>query len=223
LRAQRFGFLTNLMTNSHRFNTTRLKDIIDWAETHDVSVRSVPFSPLGRGKKHRELENSVDDVEQAAQFWLRECTWEHEYHKKAGLCVGVIFNYGLSLAYMTRRCSSGRYLAYIAADGTVYPCTMCAGEEIFSPGNIRLQRFPALWHTDWEIREFSWHRFEKTCEGCPVNDSLYYCAARCPAMSFARHRDFTSCGASDFEKLSTLVRTGLIQQTETGRTTGLPT
>lgn len=220
LRSQEMGFLTNIMTNTHRENIGQLGVLMDWAQKHGVSVRSVPFSPLGRGKLNSHLQNTTDDVEHAAEFWLRECEWEHEYHGKAGLCVGVIFNYGLSLGYMTRRCSSGRFLCYICADGTVYPCTMCAGEEILSPGSVRSRSFAEMWRSQWEIRNFSWDNFRDTCEGCIINDPRYYCSARCPAMSHARNETLFGCGASDFEKLSTIVRTAMLENSPIGKQTG---
>lgn len=223
LKSQESGFLTNIMTNSNSVNIHLLKPLMDWAESHGVSVRSVPFSPVGRGKQHRYLENSTDDVELAAQFWMRECEWEHEYHKKAGLCVGSIFNYGLSLAYMTRRCASGRFLAYICADGTVYPCTMCAGEQIFSPGNLLGRPFPEFWRSEWEIRQFCWDNFKETCDGCIINDPRYYCTSRCPAMSHARnHGKLFGCGASPFEKLSLIARTARLEQNTLGQISGIP-
>jgi radical SAM protein with 4Fe4S-binding SPASM domain len=223
LRSQKSGFLTNIMTNSNAVNIHHLKSLMDWAESHGVSVRSVPFSPLGRGKQHRYLENSTDDVELAARFWMRECEWEHKYHKDAGLCVGLIFNYGLSLAYMTRRCSSGRFLGYICADGTVYPCTMCAGEQILSPGNLRGRPFAEFWRSPWEIRKFCWDNFKDTCNGCIINDPRYYCSSRCPAMSHARNNGHLfGCGASPFEKLSLITRTALLEQTEIGQAEGIP-
>lgn len=222
LRSQESGFLTNIMTNTNSQNITQLGALMDWAESHGVSVRSVPFSPLGRGKQHRHLENSVDDVPLAAQFWIRECEWEHEYHKKAGLCVGLIFNYGLTLSSMTSRCSSGRFLCYICADGTVYPCTMCAGEAILSPGNVRGRPFSELWRGEWGIRRYSWANFRETCEGCVVNDPRFYCSSRCPAMSHARNNRLFGCGASDFEKLSLITRTAVLNATDVGQHTGIP-
>lgn len=222
LRAQSYGFLTNVMTNTHRGNINGLADLMHWARQNGVSVRSVPFSPLGRGKKRRDLENKPEDVERAAQFWLRECEWEHRYHREAGLCVGVLFNYGLSLAYMTRRCSSGRFLGYVAADGTMFPCTMCAGEGIFPAGSVRERSFAEVWRQEWEIRRYSWANFAATCEGCVINDPRYYCASRCPAMSHARHGTYFECGASEFEILSTIHRTSLLEQSEIGQGTDLP-
>lgn len=216
LRSQELGFLTNIMTNTNRESIHYLDKLMSWAEGHGVSVRSVPFGPLGRGKRNRHLENTVDDVDVAARFWMRECEWEHEYHKKAGLCVGLIFNYGLTLGSMTRRCSSGRFLSYICADGTVYPCTMCAGENILSPGNVRDRPFAEFWREQWDIRNFSWDNFREACDGCIVNDPRYFCTARCPAQSHARNNHLTGCGASDFEKLSLITRTALLESTTLG-------
>lgn len=221
LKSQELGFHTNIMTNTNRKNIDKLDALVGWARRHGVSVRSVPFSPLGRGKAvAQELENSVDDVHKAAKFWLQECEWEHQYHRKVGLCVGSIFNYGLSLAYMTRRCSSGRYLAYICADGTVYPCTMCAGEKILSPGNIREGGFARLWRSKWEIRQYSWDNFASACDGCVINSPAYYCASRCPAMSHARNAKLFGCGASPFEIMSTIVRTSMLERSPLGPLTG---
>ena len=216
LRCIAHGFNANIMTNTNRKNVDQLDKIISWGEEHDVSVRSVPFSPIGeRAKKNaHELENIPEDVNKAAKFWLKEMAWEHKYHEKVGLCVGLIFNYGLTLAFMSRRCSSGRFLAYICADGTVYPCTMCAGEKIFSPGNIKEKPFSELWQDVWPIRKKSWDDFKETCEGCPLNNESYYCSSRCPAMSHARHGNFNSCGASPFEKVSLVVRTSMLESFE---------
>lgn len=221
LRAQAAGFLTNVMTNTHRENIDSLADLIVWSEQHGVSVRSVPFSPIGRGRWRRDLENGVEDVERAARFWLLECEWEHEYHSRAGLCVGVIFNYGLSLAYMTRRCSSGRFLCYVAADGTVFPCTMTASENIFPSGSVAQRKFAEVWRDEWEIRRYSWDNFRATCEGCVINDPRYYCASRCPAMSHARHGTYFDCGASEFEIQSTIYRTSLLEESPVGKSSNL--
>lgn len=216
LRCIEKGFHVNIMTNTNRKNVDQLDKIISWGEANNVSVRSVPFSPIGdRAKQYAsELENVPEDVYKTAKFWLKEMILEHKYHEKVGLCVGLIFNYGLTLAYMSRRCSSGRFLAYICSDGTVYPCTMCAGEKIFSPGNIIEKPFSQLWRTEWAIRERSWDDFQLACEGCPLNNESYYCSSRCPAMSHARHGNYSSCGASPFEKVSLVVRTSMLESFE---------
>jgi radical SAM protein with 4Fe4S-binding SPASM domain len=205
------------MTNTNSVNIHHLGRLMDWAEANGVSVRSVPMTPLGRGKLHPWLQNGTEDVELAAKFWMRETEWEHEYHEKVGLCVGLIFNYGVTLGYLTSRCSSGRSLCYICADGTVYPCTMCAGEKILSAGNVRGRSFAEFWRSEWQIRRFSWENFRETCNGCVVNDPKYYCSGRCPATSHARHGKYFNCGSSPFEKLSLITRTAMLEKTPYGQ------
>jgi radical SAM protein with 4Fe4S-binding SPASM domain len=217
LRAQEHGFHANIMTNTNSRNIHHLEHLMDWAEANHVSVRSVPVTPLGRGKQHRYLQNSVDDVDLAAKFWMRETEWEHQYHEEVGLCVGKIFNYGITLGAMTSRCSSGRFLCYICADGTVYPCTMCAGEQILSPGNVRGKPFAEFWRSSWSIRNFSWANFRDTCNGCVLDDPKFYCSGRCPATSHARNGRLFGCGSSDFEKLSLITRSALLEKTEVGQ------
>jgi radical SAM protein with 4Fe4S-binding SPASM domain len=217
LRCQASGFRTNIMTNTNSRNIHHLGRLMDWAESHDVSVRSVPVTPLGRGKLNPWLQNGTDDVELAAKFWIRETDLEHAYHEEVGLCVGLIFNYGITLGHMTSRCSSGRFLSYVCADGTVYPCTMCAGEQILSPGNVRGRSFADFWRNEqWDIRRYSWDNFKKTCEGCVVNDPEYYCSGRCPATSHARNGRLFDCGSSPFEKLSLITRTAMMQKKSYG-------
>ncbi|MEK6288615.1 MAG: radical SAM protein [Acidobacteriota bacterium] len=216
LRSQQMGFMTNVMTNTHKRNIDRLGELLDWAQQNGVSVRSVPFSPLGRGEQHLELENTPSDVQKAAEFWLKEKEWEREYHRMSGLCVGTIFDYGETLGYLTRRCPSGRYLCYIASDGTVYPCTSCAAVSILSPGSLKGRSFSSMWRSEWEIRRYCWDNFTSTCEGCVINNPEYYCASRCPALSYARHREYFACGASDFQIQSTIVRTAMLRASQLG-------
>jgi radical SAM protein with 4Fe4S-binding SPASM domain len=214
LRSQQMGFNTNIMTNTNKRNLKELGALLDWAQEHGVSVRTVPFSPVGRGRQHPELENTTEDVLEAAEVWLRAQEWEHEYHRKVGLCVGTIFDYGETLGYLTRRCPSGRYNCYIAADGTVYPCTSCAAVNILSPGTVRGQSFSDFWRSEWEIRRYTWDNFRSTCEGCIINNPQYYCASRCPAFSYARHGRYFACGASKFQIQSAIVRTAMLQRSK---------
>jgi radical SAM protein with 4Fe4S-binding SPASM domain len=223
LRSLEAGFNTNVMTNTHKLNMHQLDGLLDWAIEHRVSVRSVPFSPVGRGHDHPELENTPEDVAFLAGFWVREKEWEHAFHRDVGLCVGSVFDYGETLGFMTRRCPSGRYLCYVASDGTVFPCTSCASEAILSPGSVRDGGLAALWASHWEIRDFNWDNFADTCEGCPINHADYYCSSRCPAFSYARHGRFFDCGASPFQIGSTIVRTSLLKGSILGADDGVPT
>jgi radical SAM protein with 4Fe4S-binding SPASM domain len=217
LRSRKMGFLTNIMTNSNRRNVDNLDTLIGWAKQNQTSVRCVPFSPLGRGGLNPSLENTPDDVRKTAASWLKEMEWEQEYRKMSGLCAGSVFDFGLTLGYLTKRCSSGRSICYLSSDGTIYPCTSCAGEKILSPGNARGNSFAALWRSDWEIRRYSSENFRSTCEGCVINNPEYHCSSRCPATSYARHRELFQCGASEFQILSTIVRTPLLQSSPLAR------
>jgi radical SAM protein with 4Fe4S-binding SPASM domain len=211
LLANSMGFRTNIMTNTNKANLGELEWLVEWSKNNGTSVRSVPFTPVGRGGNYPELENSVEDVDRIAKFWQAEKLWEREYHEAVGLCVGKIFDYTETLGYFTRRCSSGRSSCYISADGTVYPCTPCAAESLFSPGSLANQTLEDLWLSHWEIREFSWDNYVETCRGCAISDESYYCTYRCPAFSFARHGTFTSCGASEFQIVSQVVRSAVRQ------------
>jgi radical SAM protein with 4Fe4S-binding SPASM domain len=211
LRSQQMGFMANIMTNTHKRNIDQVEELLEWAQENGISVRSVPFTPYGRGRLHSELENTPEDVRKLAECWLKEKELENAFHGKVGLCVGKIFDYGETLGYLTRRCPSGRYLCYIASDGTVYPCTSCAGVNILSPGSVKGRSFSSVWRSEWEIRGYSWDNFKSTCEGCPINNSEYYCSSRCPAFSYARHRQYFACGASDFQIQSTIVRTAMLR------------
>jgi len=97
---------------------------------------------------------------------------------------------------------------------------MCAGEKILSSGNVRGRSFAEFWRSDWEIRKFSWDNFEKTCEGCVVNDPKFHCSSRCPALSHARNNRYIGCGASDFEKLTLIMRTALVERSDAGASDG---
>jgi hypothetical protein len=79
--------------------------------------------------------------------------WEHDYRERWGLCAGSIFDYGLTLGYLTRRCSSGRSICYVSSDGTVFPCTTCAGAGIFAAGNVAETSFADVWGSEGSQHE----------------------------------------------------------------------
>lgn len=196
------GFNTSIMTTTTHDNIGRLDQIISWAVDNDVSLRSVPFVPMGRGMLFRELQNTTADVETAARFWLAEEQWERVRDRRLGLCTGKVFNFLLTMVFATRRCMSGRGLCYVDSSGDVYPCTTCSGNRVLSAGNIQLQDFGDVWHGDWDIRRITWRNFARACEGCPINDDKYFCTGRCPSSSYSYHRTFDECGMTDFLRRS---------------------
>jgi len=214
LRIRDFGFNTSIMTTTTHDNVGDLQMFINFAIDNNVSLRSVPFSPLGRGRLYRELQNQVGDIEKAAQFWLAEEKWERIKDQQLGLCSGKVFNFLITMVYSMRRCMSGRGLCYITSDGTVWPCTNCSGGKILAGGNLLERPFAEIWNDDnWPIRKITWKNFlEKTCDGCAINSDEYFCTGRCPSNSYAQTGTLDGCGVSEFQRQSILRREELFRQ-----------
>jgi radical SAM protein with 4Fe4S-binding SPASM domain len=139
---------------------------------------------MGRGALFRQLANTTADVDLAAEFWIAEEQWERVKDRTLGLCSGKVFNFLLTMVFATRRCMSGRGLAYVNSGGDVFPCSTCSGNNVLCAGNVMLGSFKDIWDgPDWEIRRITWDNFKDTCEGCPINEDKYFCASRCPGSS----------------------------------------
>jgi radical SAM protein with 4Fe4S-binding SPASM domain len=208
---QQAGFNTSIMTTTSATNVHRLQPIIQWAVDNDVSLRSVPFVAMGRGALHRELLNRTEDVEAAARFWMAEEEWERIRDPRLGLCAGKVFNFLLTMVYATRRCMSGRGLAYINSNGDVYPCSTCSGNKVLCAGNLTMRSFKEIWDGHWDIRSITWDTFADTCRGCTVSDRRYFCTGRCPGSSSVIHGRLDACGTTPFQKASILLREELFR------------
>lgn len=203
LEIRDFGFNTSIMTTTTRENVRDLQGFVNFARDNNISLRSVPFIPMGRGQLHRDLQNQLGDVELAAKFWLAEELWEREKDQTLGLCCGKIFNFLITMVYATRRCMSGRGLCYVDSAGEVYPCSNCSGGKILSGGSLQLGDFAELWNSEsWGIRDITWDNFRETCEGCPINDDHFFCSGRCPGSSFSMNGTLYGCGVSEFQARS---------------------
>ncbi|AID34836.1 radical SAM protein with 4Fe4S-binding SPASM domain [Mesorhizobium sp. USDA 4775] len=211
LMMKQAGFNTSIMTTTSSQNVHQLQDIIDWAIENDLSLRSVPFVEMGRGKLHGHLLNQSQDVEAAARFWMTEEEWERVRDPKLGLCAGKVFNFLLTMVYATRRCMSGRGIAYVNSNGDVYPCSTCSGNKVLCAGNVAWSDFAEIWEGKWDIRAITWDTFESTCKGCAVADRKYFCTGRCPGSSSVRHGRLDGCGSTDFQKASILRREELFK------------
>ena len=214
LQIRDFGFNTSIMTTTTHDNVGDLQNFINFAIDNDISLRSVPFVPMGRGKLYPELRNQIGDIEKAAQFWLAEEKWERIKDQELGLCAGKVFNFLITMVYTLRRCMSGRGLCYITSDGTVFPCSNCSGGKILAGGNLLERSFADIWNDDrWPIRGITWKTFlEKTCQGCPINSEDYFCTGRCPASSYALNEVVDGCGVSEFQRHSILRREELFRE-----------
>jgi len=214
LQIRDFGFNTSIMTTTTHDNVGDLQNFINFAIDNDISLRSVPFVPMGRGKLYPELRNQIGDIEKAAQFWLAEEKWERIKDQELGLCAGKVFNFLITMVYTLRRCMSGRGLCYITSDGTVFPCSNCSGGKILAGGNLLERSFADIWNDDlWPIRGITWKTFlEKTCQGCPINSEDFFCTGRCPASSYALNEVVDGCGVSEFQRHSILRREELFRE-----------
>ena len=133
--------------------------------------------------------------------------FEGEKDRHTGVCVSKFFNYALSLMYMTKREHCSRSIAYIAANGDVYPCVTSASAEAFGAGNVRELPFSHLWHHSFrEMRAITWDNFD-VCNQCPYSGKEYFCANRCPVMSLVLNDELFGCGATEFEKEDLRLRT----------------
>jgi len=199
LEVRAAGFNTSVMTTTTRDNVGSLDKIITWAIDNDISLRSLPFVPMGRGATARQMLNSSADVELAASFWLQEEAWERVRDQRLGLCTGKVYNFLMTMVFATRRCMSGRGLCYVDSSGDVYPCTTCSGARVLCGGNVQRQPFARIWRDEqWDIRNITWDNFRETCAGCPINDDKYFCTGRCPGSSSVHNHTYTDCGMTEF-------------------------
>ncbi|NEU98283.1 radical SAM/SPASM domain-containing protein [Bradyrhizobium uaiense] len=205
------GFNTSIMTTTSSQNVHQLQAIIEWAVENDLSLRSVPFVEMGRGKLNGHLLNRNEDVEAAARFWMAEEEWERVRDPKLGLCAGKVFNFLLTMVYATRRCMSGRGIAYVNSNGDIYPCSTCSGNKVLCAGNAKWTQFREIWEGHWDIRAITWDSFERTCAGCAIADRKYFCTGRCPGSSSVRHGRLDGCGSTNFQKASILRREELFK------------
>lgn len=207
------GFDTSIMTTTTRDNARDLRTIIDWAVANDVSLRSVPFVPMGRGALFPKLVNPAEDVELAARFWIEEEKWERVKDPRLGLCSGKIFNFLLAMVFAMQRCMSGRGLCYVTSAGDVYPCSTCSGRKVLCAGNVQMEAFADLWAGDtWDIRQITWKHYEDTCKECPVRPDHYFCTGRCPGSSSVLNNRLDGCGNTAFQRASILRRETLFRE-----------
>ena len=213
LEVRDLGFNTSVMTTTTHENVRGLNRVITWAVENDISLRSVPFVPMGRGAFYRHMLNTTADVELAARFWLAEEAWERVRDQKLGLCTGKVFNFLLTMVFAARRCMSGRGLCYVDSSGDVYPCTTCSGARTLCGGSVQMSEFATIWEDpNWAIRQITWKDFEQTCEGCPINADRYFCTGRCPGSSSVHNNSLDGCGMTEFLRRSVLRREELFRE-----------
>lgn len=209
------GILTAVMATMSSKNIDEMRRVFEWCVEHKIVFRSVQFSPLGRGGEgeNRSFILTPEDVEKASRLWLEETLFEMEMNKSIGICVAKVFDYTFELVYSTKRCKGGRSLAYICANGDVYPCAICASTHTFKAGNIKEKNFSEIWQDSFcEIRGLTWADF-KDCARCELSKGHYFCTNRCPPLGLHYRGNPSACGALPVNKLILKRRTELLHQT----------
>lgn len=209
---QEMGVPCSISTVISKANIHELRQLLNWCIERDIVFRTVTFNPLGRGLRNRSIHAlSKEDAAASAELFMMQKHFEAEKDKEIGPCVSKFFNYALTLMYMTRREHCSRSIAYLAANGDVYPCVSSAAIEAFGAGNIRDRPFSDLWRDSFqEMRAITWEQFD-VCGGCPFSGREYFCANRCPCMSLVLNGELFGCGATEFEKEDLRLRTARLR------------
>jgi radical SAM protein with 4Fe4S-binding SPASM domain len=194
-----------------RENLPQLKTIFSWLIEQGIGFRTIPFTPIGRGALYPELQLSTAEVKQAAELWAMELANEEALQGTQGLTFSQCFDYALTLVYMCRACKGGRYIAYICANGDVYPCTTCSGVGAYQAGNITTSSFQEIWEDSFKgFRQLTrWDNFAE-CRKCPFSSTEYFCTNRCPPLALLYRGSPCSCGATAYDRSSLAYRTKLL-------------
>ena len=203
------GIPAAVMTVMTDRNVEELEDIYAFARENDFFFGTTPFSPIGRGRFFPQYLPTLETVEPASQLWLKESLMEKEQYARNGLCVSKFLHECYVLSQAMRREFCGSALAYIQADGAVYPCSICSSSHKYPAGNLREQPFMKIWESGFDqIRSITFNDF-KGCTSCELSKDPFFCTSRCPVMSEIYTGDPLECGATPYLKASLKRKTAL--------------
>lgn len=214
LLLKKYNIPCHVSATMTRGNLQELEDTISMLIEKETTFRVIPFVPIGRGALNKELQLTVKDMVQAAKLWHMESILENKLSKQMGLTFSAFFDYAFNLVYMAKACKGGRFLAYIAANGDVYPCTTCVGTTMVPAGNVRASSFDEIWEESFkEFRKLTlWENF-KVCDKCAFSAPEYFCTNRCPPLAKVYNGHQFACGATPYDKASLVYRTKLLKET----------
>ena len=211
LLLKKYNIPCNVSSTMTADNIFELEELFTWLIKHEITFRTIPFSPLGRGASHSYLQLGSEHVVVAAKLWEMEIKHEKLMRSKVGLTFSTFYDFALNLVYMARRCKGGRSVAYIKSTGDVYPCTTCVGANMFAVGNIRELSFEEIWERSFdEFRKITWEDYE-VCKECLLSSPEYFCTNRCPPLAKIHKDDMFSCGSTLYDRASLKLRTDLLQ------------
>jgi radical SAM protein with 4Fe4S-binding SPASM domain len=208
------GVTFDAMLTLNRVNMDEAAALIAWCDERDVFLEILDTQPFGRAKRNASILPQLGDIETDARAYQLKEELEDRFEKRHGPRKELIYPGFVSMCYwinlLTRRCKGGRSMAYVTADGRVFPCSNCASEEVLGAGSLSEASFGAIWQRDaWPIRAITWDDYPE-CRGCDLAQPPYYCCGRCPALSHAKFDgDLLRCGASEYTKAMLRRRTAV--------------
>ncbi|MBA2747456.1 MAG: radical SAM protein [Tatlockia sp.] len=206
------GIKTALMTTTTNQNIHEIEEIFEYAREHRFFFGGAPFSPIGRGKSFPQYTPTEKIAERSARLYIQDYLHDDEMMAETGLCVAKFLYESYKLSFAMRREFCGISLAYILADGSVYPCSVCASTYKYQAGNLRENSFREIWENGFgKIRSITFDDF-KGCANCELSAPEYFCSSRCPVMSEVYTGDPTQCGSNDFLKATLKKRTELLKE-----------
>lgn len=202
---KKYNFNVSVWFCVTKLNIDKMYEVGEWCLQNGVWPAFQSVMSNGRCREHPFLALDVSDVE---AYVKGLCVYDDNEHtdiasKEKAKDYKNVFDICYALEFSAAACKGGRTFAYICSNGDVYPCSNCAGEDLFRAGNLYDSTLSDIWKKSFQdMRAFTWNDF-KGCETCELNASLgenQFCKLRCAAVSKALYDDPLYCGATEYTK-----------------------
>jgi MoaA/NifB/PqqE/SkfB family radical SAM enzyme len=208
------GFPLTAQYVLQRENVDDLYGTYRWCAENRVDLAAIDLYPTGRAMHNPDIFPTDDQLPSFEKLTFAkfeyekiQAKWEEEQEHDTATFIAnpYHFTFIARLEEIFERSFSGVFFSYIASNGDVYPDNWHGGEGMFCAGNVRHRQFEDMWKDSfWQIRELvKWEKW-KSCKTCPVSTS--FCDYRLPVLSRNLHGDYTTCGATDFQKKVMIMR-----------------
>jgi MoaA/NifB/PqqE/SkfB family radical SAM enzyme len=215
LKEKKFPFLTHYVLQKD--NMEDLLEVYDWCEKNEIILAALDLWPVGRAMDHPEIFPTENDLKLNKKIMGRKLKYElksSEFFNKTFQNPSVsnpgFINLTKKISHLSGLNYPGSTFAFITSDGHVYPDNYHAGDKIMCAGNIRKTPFGEIWTNGFDkIRNLTFEKFP--CRNCEIIKQGFDCDLQMPVYSYNLHKNFNSCGATEFLKKAMLDR-NLIRQ-----------